>query len=757
MSDKKDSANTPDPANDKTRLARPPEKPAEQATVIAKKSHPKTDDATVLARKPRPTTDDATVLARKPRPKADDATVLAKKAKPKADDATVLAKKAKPKTEDATVFAPGKKNNQPSHVGEKKTVSGPAEKKPAASSSTPAEAATQYTQYRANTTNNSAGFAKASALAEQALSGSGTLLKKRFLLEDALGQGGMGTVYKTRDLRKVEAEDPNPYIATKVLNQDFQNHPDAFVTLQQEAAKSQTLAHPNIVTVHDFDRDGDILFMTMELLHGDPLDKLLKEHRDTGLPVATALRLAKDLCAALMYAHKRHLIHADFKPGNVFVMRDGSAKVLDFGIARAASKETQRHQFDAGQLGALTPAYATIEMINDEPISFTDDVYALACVVYEMLAGRHPYNSLSALDAQQQKLKPKRIEKLTAAQWKALSRGLALEKAQRTPTIEQFHAELFPRRKPLMLKVAAVLLPVSLIGLGWFAYNHYQAEVQIQNTINERIALAQRCFAQSEFECAIEQSLVVTNLSPGNQVARDLLANAQLAQQQKENASVVARLLREAETCFAQQDFACAQIKTRELLKLDESNLAAQRLSNNATESMELIQLAQRADNCLQTGDLECAERLVNQAVEINAQHQTTQRLHQQLVAAQTGAQEQQAAIESELNKAQQCLSQKQYDCAIRHADTVTASHPGNQQALEIKQTATLARQAEQRVQSILAQARTCLDQQKNYSCAIAKAEAALDLVPDHAEAVAIKRRAQDTQQKLKTTGFTIQ
>jgi serine/threonine protein kinase len=712
VSEKNDSANTPDPADDKTRLARPPKKPAEQATVMAKKSAPK------------------------------------------ADDATVLAKKSKPAPEEATVFMPAKR---PPAAAESTPVA--AQPNISAPKNSTNAAATQYTQYRPNTTNNSSGFAKASELAEQALSGSGagTLLKKRFLLEEALGQGGMGTVYKTRDLRKVEAEDPNPYIATKVLNQDFQNHPDAFVTLQQEAAKSQTLAHPNIVTVHDFDRDGDILFMTMELLHGDPLDKLLKDHRNTGLPVSTALRLAKDLCAALMYAHKRHLIHADFKPGNVFVMRDGSAKVLDFGIARAASKETQRHQFDAGQLGALTPAYATIEMINDEPISFADDVYALACVIYEMLAGRHPYNNVSALDAQQQKLKPKRIEKLTAAQWKALSRGLALEKSQRTPTIEQFHHDLFPRRKPLVLKVAAVLLPVSLIGLGWFAYNHYQAEAQIQNTINEKISLAQSCFAQSDFECAIEQSLVVTNLEPGNRVARDLLNSAQLAHQKQEDATRVARLLKEAESCFNQQDFACAQIKTRELLKLDQTHAAAQTLLNNASESMELSRIAQRTDSCLENGDLECVQALVNEAVSINASHQTTLLLQNQLLAAQTGAQEEQNAINQALNKARQCLNQKQYDCAINHADSVTANHPGNLQAQEIKQAATLAKQSEERVQSILAQAKTCLDKQKNYSCAIAKAEAALDLVPGHAEAAAIKRRAQDTQQKLKTTGFTIQ
>jgi tetratricopeptide (TPR) repeat protein len=575
--------------------------------------------------------------------------------------------------------------------------------------------ATQFTQYSAPH-NHSAGFAQARELVKQSQSGKGTLLKKRFLLEEVLGHGGMGTVYKTKDLRKVEAEDPNPYIATKVLNQDFKDHPDAFVTLQQETAKSQTLAHPNIVTVHDFDREGDTLFMTMELLEGKPLDQLIKAQRDQhkGLPKERVWKVTRDLCAALAYAHQRQLIHADFKPGNVFVNSDGSAKVLDFGIARAASKEAQKHKFDVGQLGALTPAYATIEMVKDEPLSFSDDVYALACVIYEMLAGRHPYNNRSALEAQQQKIIPKRLEVLTAREWKALLHALAPLKVERTASIAQFVDELFPKRNPLALTAAVALALVSLIGAGWFGYSQHQAQKTLQLTIAEKITAAQQCFTLGDFSCAIEQSLVATNLDPDNSVAAQLLQAAQVAQLGRVDEEKMSTLVQEAETCLTQQDLSCAQLFAERAYELNAQHPASQALH----EKIHLLQVQQ-----------------------------------QQLVAAQ------QESIQQDVDAAQACLLKKEYGCALSLSVKALAIDPANAQAVEIKQTATLAQQQQQalgaKISKLLDAAQQCMDK-KNYACAIAKAESALDLDASNVAASAFKTRAQDTQRKLKETGFTI-
>ena len=304
------------------------------------------------------------------------------------------------------------------------------------------------------------GFDKARAMAATASQETGRLLNKRFVLEGSLGQGGMGAVYQARDLRKVEAEDSNPYIAVKVLAGNFKAHPQAFVTLQQEAVKTQALAHPNIVTVYDFDREDDTVFITMELLKGDPLDNLLVLEAPFSLEIC--LRYFRELCAGLEYAHKRGLIHLDFKPANIFVTAGGTVKILDFGIARAASQEQAKGQFDAGVLGALTPPYATVEMINGESPGFEDDVYPLACVMYEMLTGRHPYGKASAAEAQDKKLKVEKPPSLSSVQWLALSKGLQLERDKRFATVESFRLAMLPPKKSRARLVAAFAVVLSI-------------------------------------------------------------------------------------------------------------------------------------------------------------------------------------------------------------------------------------------------------------------------------------------------------
>lgn len=327
-----------------------------------------------------------------------------------------------------------------------------------------------------------------------------TVLKKRFVLEQVVGVGGMGVVYKAKDLRKVEAKDRNPYLAVKILNDEFRKHPDAFIALQREARKSQSIAHPNIVNVHDFDRDGDIVFMTMEFMEGVPLDKLLRDRFGRGLSFEHAMEIFKGMCAALQHAHAENIVHADFKPGNVFVSKNGVTKVFDFGIARAvaqvdknllhndntlfnpaefandASAKVQHDKsvFDPDTLGALTPAYASVEMLRGETPNMQDDVFALGIVTYELLAGYHPYKRMNAEQAMLKNVTPKRIKSISRQQWNALKKALAFNREDRTSSVYEFlwdftHAKESPIKK--WIATAAVLVVGVAIGIG--AYTNY--------------------------------------------------------------------------------------------------------------------------------------------------------------------------------------------------------------------------------------------------------------------------------------------
>jgi hypothetical protein len=298
-------------------------------------------------------------------------------------------------------------------------------------------------------------------------------------------------------------------------------------------------------------------------------------------------------------------------------------------------------------------------------------------------------------------------------------------------------------------------------------YQQYQAQVQLQNTIAENIEQAQTCFAQSDFGCAIERSSLVVNLDANNRVAAQLVKTSQLAQQKQEEAQAISRLLTEGDNCLAAQDDACAQVKAKDALVLDAGNVRAQKLladANDLDKTQTVLENVQQAESCLQSKDFACATLFAKKAADLDAAHPAVQALQLKLhTVEQQGklvALAQQQKINDSLLQAKACLAQRKYDCAIKQADTVLAMDAANGPAMEVKQTAAVAdqqiREAQEKVTKILTQAKECLDKQKNYACAIAKAEAALDVIPNNAEAMAIKTRAQDTQRKIKETGFTI-
>lgn len=326
-----------------------------------------------------------------------------------------------------------------------------------------------------------------------------SVVKERFVLEKLLGAGGMGSVYKAKDLRKVEARDRNPWVAVKLLNDDFKTHPDAFISLQREARKSQALAHPNIVKVYDFDRDGDMVFMTMELLGGSDLNHYIRDNPD-GVEMDEVLRLTREMGAALRHAHANNIIHADFKPANVFLTEDGTAKVLDFGIAQAVAQADvgqsagDKTVFDPGSLGALTPAYASLEMLQGKDPLPADDIFALGCAVYQLVSGRHPYDKMPADQAARQGKEAPKLEKLNRKQWRALQRAVALKREDRYETVAEFLKEFAPYHNPWARRLGiavGVALMLGAVGVYQAVMDYYEEEAREAEVRKQRAELTE--------------------------------------------------------------------------------------------------------------------------------------------------------------------------------------------------------------------------------------------------------------------------
>ena len=318
--------------------------------------------------------------------------------------------------------------------------------------------------------------------------GPGVTLKERFVLLEKLGQGGMGVVFKAKDLLKVEAQDKDPYVAIKVLTDAFKKYSGSFIALQREASKAQRLAHPNIATVYDFDRDGNTVFMTMEYLQGKPINQLIKELSKKPLKLDHALHIIDELCSGLAYAHEKNLIHSDFKPGNCFLLSDGHVKLLDFGIARASTQteeERENTMFDPAKLSAVTPAYATPEMfagMNPDP---RDDIYGLACVAYQLLAGgKHPYNKVASPKIKELGIKPKPIKGLNRRQQKTLAKALTVVREDRILNVEKFADGMRVRKSHTRsILLATLFIAVIGAGIGYKPFLAFRAEQALYDKI----------------------------------------------------------------------------------------------------------------------------------------------------------------------------------------------------------------------------------------------------------------------------------
>jgi len=228
----------------------------------------------------------------------------------------------------------------------------------------------------------------------------GVVIAEKYLLEELLGAGGIGTVFKARHLYMDRA------VALKLLKPQYDEDAQVIRAFQQEAKALASFKHKNIVDVYDFGITGlGQPYLVMEFIKGTDLDMVLQSDQNRKLEYRRFLSIFLQVCEALAAAHARDIIHCDLKPGNIFVLQGSDEteeviKLVDFGLAKSVPRNaTVQSQATDSFLVAGTPSYMPPEQCSGRGIDKRSDIYALGCVMYEALAGINPFNADSPMES----------------------------------------------------------------------------------------------------------------------------------------------------------------------------------------------------------------------------------------------------------------------------------------------------------------------------------------------------------------------
>ncbi len=257
-------------------------------------------------------------------------------------------------------------------------------------------------------------------------------------------------MYEAIDQERLDLSEPNRKTAIKVVHTEISARDGSYNELRLAFEDVQSLSHPNILRVHEFDRDGDIVFFSMELLSGLPLSAVLSNRNHVPLQPAHATTIIRQVGDAIQYAHSRGAVHGDIRPQNIFITDEGEIRVLGFGAWRSLDPNPQPFVVQA-----IHPGDQTLE---DRRADKGLDLYGIACLACILWTGYHPYNNLSAAEARAVRTKPQRPPGLSNQQWNALRPALKFERDQASSDIAVWLRQVIQQQDAQPLPILPVLV-----------------------------------------------------------------------------------------------------------------------------------------------------------------------------------------------------------------------------------------------------------------------------------------------------------
>ena len=471
----------------------------------------------------------------------------------------------------------------------------------------------------------------------------------KYIIEDVLGRGGMGTVYKARDPRM------GRLVAIKTLTGNSRDE-NTLKRFYREAEKTGRLKHANIITIYDLGEEGGHPYIVMEFVEGRALDTIIRDPND--LPLLQKLRILEQVCLALGYAHANDVIHRDVKPGNVMLRPDGLVKLLDFGIAI----EERATDITLTQTGLVigTVPYMAPERLLGGPVTGRSDIFATGVLMFQLLTRELPFQGdevvlVNKLINDRHPLLERYLPSYPAALDGVLDRSLAKRPADRYETAEDMASEL-----------SAVI------------------EATKREYIDDLLSRAQDRLRAQDSLPARELFLEVLKLDPQQATARRMLSelNQHISRKQQVEHAELKR--RQADGALLERKFDVAISLLQEAIALvpENADLAAQLdLIRHKQKVAEQVNAALRqAEEAKRSGEISKALAIVEQVLSLDTTNARIRVAYNSLVK-QVKEAEQRAGARRLLQSAREELNNKNYEAALSLIQEADLLDPANVQS----------------------------------------------------------------------------
>jgi serine/threonine protein kinase len=496
-------------------------------------------------------------------------------------------------------------------------------------------------------------------------------LKKlgKYELLGELGHGAMGVVYRARD--------PiiNRLVALKTITTGVANDPSLLQRFYREAQSAGGLQHPNIVTIYDMGEAGDLPYIAMELVEGENLEQVIANRPN--LPITLKLVYAMQACRAFDYAHKRGIVHRDIKPGNVMLGKDGTVKVVDFGIARVL--EASRTQ--TGMLIG-TFAYMSPEQYHGEHADERSDIWSFGVLLYELLCYERPFKGSTPASLMhsicQETLGPmkKFIEDCPEELELIIVRVLQKNPNDRYQSMEDLLLELDTVCKRLQVQFVADLITQS-----------------------------RELFEQSNFAEARDLLRQALQVESGNQQARSLLERANSEVKRLQNRPNVQRCIDMGKALLEQGKFQEAKSAADSALQVDSTFGPAQELRIAAEKEIEherfRAETLEAARQRLAEGLPEEAEVFLAKVLQSEPANRQALELQGQ-VEAEKAERQKRSQLRESLRRARELWTQENYDECIRLLTDLDKTYPGEDEISRLLESARYDQVEQQKQQGLL-------------------------------------------------------